>query len=247
MQYIRIVKWEEFQHYKDRNPPWIKLHNQLLENYEFTCLPDASKAHLLCIWMLASRTNNKIPNNQQWIANKIGSTEMVDISILLKSGFIEIIDASGMLAECSEVCTVTVPLEEERRGETEQSQSRDRSASAASTDFSVFTMMTKDQVSEMRRIRRKNKGGTITDRVAKALVNEFNQALANGLTVDQCLTEWEMRSWKSFKADWMKPKINGYAEAKAAKQKEADDWANSSGTGMFDYGDVIEGEVTGRE
>ena len=117
MKYLEIPNWDEFQHYKDRNPPWIKLHNQILENYEFTCLPDATKAHLLCIWMLASRTDNKIPNNPQWIANKIGASDPVQIDLLIEANFLAYTDASTMLADCSDNRTVTVPLEEERREE----------------------------------------------------------------------------------------------------------------------------------
>lgn len=87
--YFKVKSWGDFQHYKDRNPPWIKLHNHLLDNYEFECLPDASKAHLLCIWMLASRTQNKMPMDPQWIKRKIGASENVDLEILVKYGFIE--------------------------------------------------------------------------------------------------------------------------------------------------------------
>jgi len=27
---LRVKNWGKFQHYKDRNPPWIKLHRGLL-------------------------------------------------------------------------------------------------------------------------------------------------------------------------------------------------------------------------
>lgn len=46
--------WATFQHYKDRNPPWIKLHKGLLDDYEFQCLPVASRALAPCLWLLAS-------------------------------------------------------------------------------------------------------------------------------------------------------------------------------------------------
>lgn len=88
--FLSIPNWDEFQHYKDRAPPWIKLHNQLLENYEFECLPDASKAHILCIWMLASRTGNKINPDPKWIARKIGANCKVDVDILIKYEFLQL-------------------------------------------------------------------------------------------------------------------------------------------------------------
>jgi hypothetical protein len=46
--------WAELQHYKDRSPPWIKLHKKLLDNYEYQCLPVASKALAPMLWLLAS-------------------------------------------------------------------------------------------------------------------------------------------------------------------------------------------------
>lgn len=49
-----VRNWADFQHYKDRNPPWIKLHKGLLDNREFHCLPVASRALAPMIWLLAS-------------------------------------------------------------------------------------------------------------------------------------------------------------------------------------------------
>ncbi len=46
--------WTEFQHYKDRSPPWIKLHKSLLNNFEFNRLPVASRALAPLLWLLAS-------------------------------------------------------------------------------------------------------------------------------------------------------------------------------------------------
>jgi hypothetical protein len=114
-KYLKVKNWEEFQHYKDRTPPWIKLHNSLLDNYEFECLPDASKAHLLCIWMLASRTDNKIPNNADWIKKKIGASTKVDLQLLIDGDFICYHDASKVQQEVESDATDYVPSEEESR------------------------------------------------------------------------------------------------------------------------------------
>ena len=46
--------WDDFQHYKERRPVWIKLHKNLLDDYEFHCLPVASKALAPLLWLLAS-------------------------------------------------------------------------------------------------------------------------------------------------------------------------------------------------
>lgn len=55
---MKVKNWAEFQHYKDRRPPWIKLHHELLDNYEFHCLPVASRAIAPMIWLLASESQN---------------------------------------------------------------------------------------------------------------------------------------------------------------------------------------------
>lgn len=88
-----VKNFERFQHYKDRSPPWIKLYNELLDDYSFGLLPDASKLHLVAIWLLASRSNNRIPHDPNWIARRISATEKVDLELLRTSGFIEVQDA----------------------------------------------------------------------------------------------------------------------------------------------------------
>lgn len=188
-QYFSISNWKEFQHYKDRNPPWIKLHNQLLDNYEFEQLTDATKGHLLCIWMLASRTNNKLPLDQSWIKRKIGANSPVDLKTLESSGFIELQDMEHDASK---------PLvsEEERRDREEKSITKE-------VDYTC-TRMSESEYTEICRIRKKNKGGSITQRVINGLSIEFDKARKVGMTNDQILTEWETRGWKSFKAEWIK-------------------------------------------
>ncbi len=40
-KFIRVVNLERFQHYKDRNPPWIKLHRELLSSRTWVTSDDA--------------------------------------------------------------------------------------------------------------------------------------------------------------------------------------------------------------
>jgi hypothetical protein len=123
--YFKVKNWDDFQHYKDRNPPWIKLHNHLLDDYDFECLGDAAKGHLLCIWMLASRTKNSMPFDVNWISKKIGSSSKVNLKALIESGFLVMEhDASTLLQGSEQDATPSVPSVEESRGETEKSRDR---------------------------------------------------------------------------------------------------------------------------
>ena len=99
-RFFRVVNLDEYQHYKDRSPPWIKLHAKTLESYEFGRLQDASKAHLMLIWLLASRTGNRIPWDAAWVGRKIEAKGKVNLDELQAFGFIEVEqDASAPQAE----------------------------------------------------------------------------------------------------------------------------------------------------
>ena len=68
--------WKEFQHYKHRSPPWIKLHKKFLDDYEFQCLPVASRALAPMLWLLASETDDGvIDGSQEKLAFRIRMTE----------------------------------------------------------------------------------------------------------------------------------------------------------------------------
>jgi hypothetical protein len=38
MRFLQVKNWRSFQHYGKRNPPWIKLHRALLDDYAFCAL-----------------------------------------------------------------------------------------------------------------------------------------------------------------------------------------------------------------
>lgn len=96
-RFIVIPNWDDFQHYKkDRTPPWIKVHNKMLDDYEFTTqLTDAQRYHLVGLWLLASRTKNRIPFDTAWIAKHVSATSPIDLSVFVDLGFIEIVDELG--------------------------------------------------------------------------------------------------------------------------------------------------------
>lgn len=54
--FLTPKNWHEFQHYKQRNPPWIKLQRSLLDNFEFAQLPVESRAIAPLLWLLASES-----------------------------------------------------------------------------------------------------------------------------------------------------------------------------------------------
>ena len=130
MKYIRIKNWKKHQHYKGRRPPWIKLHTALLDDYEFECLQDDSKLHLICIWLLASRSKDLhldgdplLPEDEQYLTNKAGLKKKIDLTPLFTSGFIVRYQPdsnmiaeryqpdSNMIAECKQLVPTDLDLD----------------------------------------------------------------------------------------------------------------------------------------
>lgn len=129
--FISVKNFERFQHYKDRNPKWIKLYNDVLDDYAFGCLPDASKWLAVGIWLLASRHENRIPNDLEWIGRRINASEPVDLGPLLSAEFITVSQpASKPLALCP------VPAMPEGEGERElETTTGDKSPEGKPRDF----------------------------------------------------------------------------------------------------------------
>lgn len=118
--------WAKFQHYKDRCPPWIKLHRDLLIDREFMCLPLASKALAPLLWLLASESKDGTFD---------GSTEELAFRLhlpptdiekglkpLIDKGFF-IVD-STMLAERKQVAIPETETEKEEEKEAEREKTR---------------------------------------------------------------------------------------------------------------------------
>lgn len=141
---LRVRNWEKFQHYKDRNPPWVKLYTAWPDDYEWSSWSDASKLLAVCIVMLAGRVGNRIPNDPAWIQQRCGLKKVPDLTELIGSNFIEEIqelpdkeqDASNPLASCQQVASD--PLAIARSRETDRQRQRD-GASAPSVNGSSKT------------------------------------------------------------------------------------------------------------
>jgi len=97
-QFLRIRAWGRFQHYKDRDPPWIKLHRELLTSQTWVSLDDASRVLAIAFMLLAAGTDNKIPAEARYLKRVAYLNSEPDWRPLLEIGFIDLIDENGELA-----------------------------------------------------------------------------------------------------------------------------------------------------
>ena len=58
---MKIKDWDQFQHFKDRNPIWVKLYRTLLDDIEWHKLSGDDAKALVMLWLLASEKNGELP------------------------------------------------------------------------------------------------------------------------------------------------------------------------------------------
>ena len=202
-----IVKnWDEFQHYKDRSPAWIKLHRNLLDDYEYQSLPVASRALAPMLWLIASESEDgSIDALPAKLAFRLRMTaqDVVDaITPLISNGFFICVDgvgqsASATLAQC-------LPREEKRESREEEEKEEEKKPRKRSDP--THAIAKPDDVAEQTWADwlqlRKAKKAPVTETVLRDAKREAEKA---GIPLDRFLEIWCARGSQGLQADWLKP------------------------------------------
>ncbi len=128
-QHFKVKNWEQFQHYKDRNPPWIKLHFALLASEDWVTLDDASKLLAVVCMLIASRNNGLIPNNPDYLKRVAYLDRRPKLKPLLDCGFLEIPQATA-----SALQALASAAQADARPETETETEKKEPLSETSSD-----------------------------------------------------------------------------------------------------------------
>jgi len=88
MQYYTVKNWQKFQHYKDRNPPWIKLHYEIMTSADWVMLADASKLLAVVCMLVASRNEGKVPADSEYLRRVAYLNKRPDFKPLIDCGFL---------------------------------------------------------------------------------------------------------------------------------------------------------------
>jgi len=127
---LSIKNFEKYQHYKHRLPPWVKLHVQLLDDPDFLKLPDASKWHYIGLILLASRHENAVPLDQEYIEKRLGLTMKLDLSARFLKRHVLAPNASMVCRTSGHGFTNHADSETETETETEKRESAHANGSA---------------------------------------------------------------------------------------------------------------------
>jgi hypothetical protein len=121
---IALKGWDRFQHYKDRDPPWVKLYRDVLTSESWVIGTDLSRLVQLASVLLAARYGNRIP--YRWdLIRKVTHLDCTEkafneaVRHLSEHGFLEVQQVSDDTKPV--VQSASTPLatcsSEERRGE----------------------------------------------------------------------------------------------------------------------------------
>ncbi len=119
--------WREFQHYSNRNPPWIRLQRKLLDDKDFHRLPVASRALAPMLWLLASESiNGDFDADPDELAFRLRSSvkeiEAALAPLIDKGFFLPVQDASKPLADSVQVAPKSCPEDDMTSPEASQRQ-----------------------------------------------------------------------------------------------------------------------------
>jgi hypothetical protein len=187
--------WAVFQHYKDRCPPWIKLHRDLLNDRKFISLPTASKALAPLLWLLASENKDGYFDasvEELEFRLRMTSKEItIGLEALLHNGFF--LDASTMQATCLRDAIPEKRREEERRGEESTEEETNKRNIQKPTEVTDQTWSDFLQ-------HRKAKKAPVTESALSGIEKEARKA---GWTLEKAMIECCARGWTGFKAEWV--------------------------------------------
>ena len=88
MDYFGVKNLEKYQHYKDRDPKWVKLYYSILDDEAFIFLSEIDRCRYMTCLILASRNHNKIPADPAYLKKVMRLDKSPDIQPLLSCGLL---------------------------------------------------------------------------------------------------------------------------------------------------------------
>lgn len=207
---LRVKNWSKFQHYKNRRPPWIKLHRDLLEKKEWHKLSYASRALAISIWLIASEhtdpSSGIVTADHEDLAFRARMKEVDvvnSIKELIKFGFIEHIDDAqpDLLAPCYQDATPESESESEREDNPKGLSSRPERKKPVDCPSGVDKAVWQDF-----QLLRKQNRSPLTQTALEGIQREAEKA---GISLNDALRECCARGWRGFKADWFNKNTKG--------------------------------------
>jgi hypothetical protein len=206
---MKIKNWSQFQHFKDRRPPWIKLYREILDDIEWHELDARSAKVLVMIWLIASESDGCLPDTKKLAFRLRMSEKDTEASLIKLSHWLEQDDIS-VISEGYQDDALETETETETEKETK-------------TELSVEPQSVSLPVVEVPVLGNKVFG------VNQGMVSEWSKAYP---AVDVVAELQKMRVW-SLSNPSMQKTSNGIARFVNAWLSKAQDQAGKVPSGSF--------------
>ena len=202
--HLTIRNWDKWQTYrKDRQqPPWIKLHRELMRNAEWVSLSDAQRGQLIAIWMLAADRNGQIPDDPALIQKLCFMSGPPDLKHLMAHGFI---DASVTPRRRHRDARPTPDrrqgdaLEEKREEAEVEAEENKKGVKTPDEILSPLNAVLKKATSEAVVAYRRSIKQPLTPLASQRLAAQ----LGKWVDPEDAAAEMMLRGWRGFKPEWM--------------------------------------------
>jgi hypothetical protein len=200
-----IKNWNQFQHFKDRRPPWIKLYRDLLDDLEWHQLDPVAAKVLVMLWLIASESGGNLPD-KTILAFRLRMSEKDVLTCMNKlSHWLNQDDINAISTRYQDDSPET-------ETETETKKEKKQSHSVAGAPESVDNLVWEDFLKI-----RKAKKAPMT---ATALEGIKREATKAGWTLNDAIRECVIRGWQGFKSDWVEARTVAGPDPGLAKLKE---------------------------
>lgn len=213
---LRVKNWSTYQSYKDRSPPWIRLHVKLLENFQYHRMSLEARALLPMLWLLAAKDEDPVSGLLRFGYEEIAFRLRWDAlnvkkacDELVRFDFIENVTTEEKDLFSASYETVTDSLLQRTDTDTEVllpdgNNTAQKSAKALGCPSGVDKAVWQDF-----QHLRKQKRSPLTQTALDGIQAEADKA---GISLNDALKECCARGWQGFKAEWFNKnaKGNGY-------------------------------------
>ncbi|TQE95907.1 MAG: hypothetical protein FKY71_16925 [Spiribacter salinus] len=213
---LRIRNWSDFQHYKDRCPPWIKLHFRILSSKDWVMLDDRSRVLAVACMLIASQSDDsdlepgEFEADEEYIKRVAYLNHDPDFKPLIKCGFLEVASGCKRLQANDTKCSPETEAETEAEKRERQRQSAPRGAAPKPKKNEVQRPNDIDeQVWSDFLAHRRQKRAKLTPTAWKPIRNQLDMGVEQGHEPNAMLAEAMSAGWQGFKFEWYLNRING--------------------------------------
>ena len=196
-----MKNWWKYQHYRDRRPPWIKIHQSILSDPAVMSLSKSDRWDLVTLWLRASDVEGTFPARVAHVRQTCGCGNDHVASCLLarleSNGLISKVDIRGpRRVVASNLLHNSAPETETYKQEREKEKSKKEKRPVAKTaTFVLPDWIPAENWKQYLEMRRRIKK-PMTDYAMKLAVRELEKLHNQGQDVGAVINQSVLHSWQ---------------------------------------------------